>query len=242
LSSVLLLNLANYAGWISFASVASKAADFYHVSDSRVQLIVTVSYALGTPCCAAATYVFARGGLRPALLIGAALTLIGALLVCLSTLPGFREAVPQASWYWMALAGQAITGVASPFVASVPAKVSQHWFPENQRPAATAVLGMSDDHPFPLSYSKLNQNVSIIFRLKLSGLSNPVGLVIGQSLTPLLVRSAADIPLMNAVWLVPAAAGAALTFLGVTASSRRRRPAAVQPWRADKKSAHSPPH
>jgi len=60
LSSALLLNVANYSGWISFASVTSKAADYYRVSDSSIQLIVSVSYALGTPCCAAATLVFTK--------------------------------------------------------------------------------------------------------------------------------------------------------------------------------------
>ncbi len=40
LLSVLLLNLANYSGWISFAAVTSKAADFYQVKDYKVSLYV----------------------------------------------------------------------------------------------------------------------------------------------------------------------------------------------------------
>ncbi len=70
LLSVLLLNTANYSGWISFAAVTSKAAAFYRVSDSDIQLIVTVSYVLGIPACSAATYVFAKWGLRTSLLTG----------------------------------------------------------------------------------------------------------------------------------------------------------------------------
>ena len=37
LASILMLNLANYSGWISFAAVTSKAAQFYQVSDSQVR-------------------------------------------------------------------------------------------------------------------------------------------------------------------------------------------------------------
>ena len=92
--------------------------------------------------------------------------------------------------YWLAFSGQAITGLASPFIASVPAKVSQHWFSEGQRPFAIAVLG----------------------------LSNPVGLVVGQAVTPLMVPSAEDVPIMNMVWFVPALLGTFLTFATVTSS------------------------
>ncbi len=53
--------------------------------------------------------------------------------------------------YCLALFGQAITGLASPFIASVPTKVSQHWFDENQRPFVTAVLGKKNTLKPPFS-------------------------------------------------------------------------------------------
>jgi len=56
----MLLNVAIYSGWISFASVTSKTADYYRVSDCSIQLIVSISYTLGVPCCAAATLIFTR--------------------------------------------------------------------------------------------------------------------------------------------------------------------------------------
>jgi hypothetical protein len=39
---------------------------------------------------------------------------------------------PPNNWYWMTLIGQALTGVASPFLACIPTKVSQGWFNEKQ--------------------------------------------------------------------------------------------------------------
>lgn len=115
----------------------------------------------------------------------------------------------------MAFVGQAITGLASPLIASVPAKVSQHWFCEKQRPVATAILGnFSNTNPI-----RILATYSTVLRILVTtGLSNPLGLVVGQALTPLLVTSASAVPLMNVVWFVPALLGAALTFLSVTSS------------------------
>lgn len=69
-------------------------------------------------------------------------------------------------------------------------QVSQHWFNERQRPIATTILS----------------------------LSNPIGLVFGQAVTPFLVPTAADIPVMNIVLFVPALVGSIMTFLSVTRS------------------------
>ena len=122
LASVLLLNLANYSHWISYASVQSKAAAFYDVSTADIQTVLTVSYSLGVPCCCAATYVLAKKGLRTGILIGAGLTFTGGLLCCLATLPGLRTWIPTRGWYWMTLVGQALTGMGSPFITCVPTK------------------------------------------------------------------------------------------------------------------------
>jgi hypothetical protein len=53
-----------------------------------------------------------------------------------------------------------MSGVGSPFIACVPTKISQNWFKDDQRIIATTILG----------------------------LSNPVGLVFGQLLTPIFVQ------------------------------------------------------
>ena len=66
-------------------------------------------------------------------------------------------------------------------------QVSQNWFNERQRIIATTVLG----------------------------LSNPIGLVLGQGVTPILVSTPEDIPIMNIVWFMPALIGSILTFFSV---------------------------
>merc|ERR1719219_2070751 len=86
LATVVLLNLANYSHWVAFPSVAKNAAKHYDQSGKKMDLIPTVSYGLGIPCCLLATYVVERFGLRTGLHIGGLLTGIGGLMCCLSTL------------------------------------------------------------------------------------------------------------------------------------------------------------
>ena len=101
-----------------------------------------------------------------------------------------RDLFSPAVWFWTSVIGQAITGMGSPFIASVPTRISQNWFSEKQRPLATTILG----------------------------LSNPMGLVIGQGVTPIFVQSPEHIPLMNIVWFIPALLGGVMTLLSVTRS------------------------
>ena len=77
LVTVVLLNLANYSHWVSFPSVAKTAAKHYDQTGETMDLIPTVSYGLGVPCCLLATYIVERWGLRAGLHIGGILTGIG---------------------------------------------------------------------------------------------------------------------------------------------------------------------
>ena len=85
-----------------------------------------------------------------------------------------------------------MTGIACPFISCIPTKVSQLWFGEEQRTLATILVGMS----------------------------NPMGLVLGSAVTPLIVTAPDRVPIMNIVWFVPAAFGSLLTMWKVT----RNRP------------------
>ncbi len=77
LGTVVLLNLANYSHWVAFPSIAKNAAKHYDQPGEKMDLIPTVSYGLGVPCCLLATYVVERFGLRIGLHIGGVLTGIG---------------------------------------------------------------------------------------------------------------------------------------------------------------------
>ena len=79
----------------------------------------------------------------------------------------------------MAVIGQGATGLACPFISGVPTKISQHWFPDSQRTMATSLLGMS----------------------------YPLGIVLGQGVTPVIIQDPDQIPLMNIMFFIPAAIG-----------------------------------
>lgn len=81
LSTVVMLNLANYSHWVAFPSVAKTAAKHYDQDGETMDLIPTVSYGLGVPCCLLATYVVERWGLRAGLHIGGILTGIGKIFL-----------------------------------------------------------------------------------------------------------------------------------------------------------------
>ena len=105
-------------------------------------------------------------------------------MCCLSTLPYLSDGLSNDNKFYLALIGQALTGVACPFISCVPTKISQHWFSDEQRTLATILLGMS----------------------------NPIGIVLGQFFTPLFVREPSDVPMMNIIWFIPAGLGSILTI------------------------------
>ena len=163
----------------------------------QVDLIPMISYGLCVPFCLLAVYIVERRGLRFGLMIGSWLTAVGGGLCCLSTLPGLWSEDGSVTAWWstrtafiLTVLGQALTGMGCPFISCVPTKVSQNWFGEGERTMATLILGMS----------------------------NPLGLVLGQLVTPLIVTQPAHIPLLNLVWFLPALPGFLLTVIGVKTS------------------------
>ena len=57
----------------------------------------------------------------------------------------------------------------------------------------------------------------IIDLFLLLGMSNPIGIVMGQFCTPFIVKKPEDVPLMNIIWFIPAGLGALLTIWKVIA-------------------------
>ena len=156
-----------------------------------------LSYGLCVPFCLVAVYIVERWGLRTGLMIGSWLTAVGGGLCCLATLPGLWSEDGSVSSWWSArtafnltVLGQALTGMGCPFISCVPTKVSQNWFGEGERTMATLILGMS----------------------------NPLGLVLGQLVTPLVITRPAQLPLLNLIWFLPAIPGFLLTAIGVKTS------------------------
>ncbi|CAB4057693.1 MSFD7 [Lepeophtheirus salmonis] len=96
------------------------------------------------------------------------LVLVDYCVFC-SSLPYLSDIFTSDEKFYLALLGQILTGIACPFISCVPTKISQHWFGDNERTIATILLGMS----------------------------NPLGIVLGQGLTPQIAPSPEKIPRMN---------------------------------------------
>ena len=61
---VVLLTIANNALWISFATVNSKAAEYFDKTSSEIDLLSTISFVVGIPFCLLSTWIVDRLGLR----------------------------------------------------------------------------------------------------------------------------------------------------------------------------------
>ena len=156
--------------------------------------------------CLVSTFVVDALGFRLGMLLGTSLTFLGGLLRCLSTLPGLTDKMSlvriidkyfinfikyfQNVQFLVSVAGQALAGMGNPLAVSVPTKVSQNWFPESERLLATFILAMS----------------------------LPIGIILGQLGSPLLVQCADDVPLMNIIWLIPAAITMVFSVIFITSS------------------------
>ncbi|XP_063613538.1 solute carrier family 49 member A3-like [Penaeus indicus] len=90
----------------------------------------------------------------------------------------------------ISLTGQTIAGMAQSFLLFIPTKVSQLWFPEDARAIATTVLS----------------------------LSNPLGIVVAQVATPLIVAAEEDFPTLNYVFGALAALTEVVTIVCITSS------------------------
>ncbi|XP_004715183.1 solute carrier family 49 member A3 [Echinops telfairi] len=92
----------------------------------------------------------------------------------LRALPGARVSVPPPFFYLMA--GQSLCALAQTLVIFSPAKLAALWFPEHQRATANMIATMS----------------------------NPLGILLANVLSPALVKNEDDIPLMLGIYVIPA--------------------------------------
>lgn len=191
LMTVFCLNLANNALWISYSSVATISAEYYKKDVGAIDLLSSIGFFVGIPTCLASTWIVDKLGLKTAVYLGCILTFMGGLVRGISSFPMIGDSIDKETQYWLSFVGQALTGAGNPMAVSVPTKVSQHWFKESQRTFATVTLAMS----------------------------LPLGIVLGQGITPLFVKSLDDVPTMNWVWFIPAATTMILCMVTVKHSA-----------------------
>ncbi|KAG0716335.1 hypothetical protein GWK47_009945 [Chionoecetes opilio] len=80
--------------------------------------------------------------------------------------------LPKQAEFPVCLAGQVVAAMAQPFLLFIPTKVSQSWFPETSRALSTTIMSMS----------------------------NPLGILVTQVVSPLLVTEMKQIPILNYVF------------------------------------------
>ncbi|GMT33021.1 hypothetical protein PFISCL1PPCAC_24318, partial [Pristionchus fissidentatus] len=85
------------------------------------------------------------------------------------------------------ITGQAIAAIAYPFIMYLPSKVANSWFPHNQRAIAVTVGAMS----------------------------NPLGVLMANTIVPYLVTSPDHVPYANILVFVPCCIGLILVLVGV---------------------------
>uniref|UniRef100_A0A8C6RLF2 Solute carrier family 49 member 3 n=3 Tax=Nannospalax galili TaxID=1026970 RepID=A0A8C6RLF2_NANGA len=106
-------------------------------------------------------------------------TILGAWLnfagSMLRALPCITVRIPNPFAFLMS--GQTLCAVAQTLVVSSPAKLAALWFPEHQRATANMI----------------------------STMSNPLGILVANVLSPALVKKAEDIPMMLGIYIAPAA-------------------------------------
>ncbi|XP_032062341.1 solute carrier family 49 member A3 isoform X1 [Aythya fuligula] len=89
--------------------------------------------------------------------------------------------------YWYLFAGQCLCALAQPLVIFSPTKLAALWFPDHQRATANMI----------------------------SSMSNPLGILIANVLSPILVPEGKHIPLMLGVYAIPAVTACALAAVGI---------------------------
>ncbi|XP_035665722.1 solute carrier family 49 member A3-like [Branchiostoma floridae] len=98
--------------------------------------------------------------------------------------------IPEPARFPVVITGQTLTALAQPFILEAPAKLAQLWFAENQRATANMIGSMS----------------------------NPIGLLLANVISPAIVKSKADFLNVLGVYCAPAGVGVLLATFGICSS------------------------
>ncbi|KAJ5899158.1 hypothetical protein N7495_003902 [Penicillium taxi] len=133
LAQLVLLNIV----WLTFSSISSTAADYFHVSESAINWMSTgylFAFCVASPFV---IWVLNKGGPKPAIITTASLLIIGNWL---------RYAGTRANGgiFGLAMVGQIIIGLAQPFCLCAPTRYSDLWFSDQGRTSATAVSSLAN--------------------------------------------------------------------------------------------------
>jgi fucose permease len=100
--------------------IAAKLADVYELSDTYVNIPVTISFLVYSITNFPANHIMDTKGLRFSFLIGSGLYMAGA---------GCYTLINKA--YFFAVVGAVLVALGQPFIINCPAKVATYWFFDN---------------------------------------------------------------------------------------------------------------
>jgi VIT1/CCC1 family predicted Fe2+/Mn2+ transporter len=132
--------------WLTYAPVASKAADFYNVSESAINWISTAFFLAFVAIFPLTIYVLHRS-VKLAFVISSLLILIGNWV----RYAGSNNR--SGGNFAYAMAGEILIGFAQPFILAAPTRYSDLWFTARGRVAATAITSLAN--PFGAALGQL---------------------------------------------------------------------------------------
>lgn len=144
LAQLALLNIAISWDWITFAPVSDSAATYFSTSETNINWASTgflFAFVVATP---ATSWTLHRHGPKMAILICAALTLIG---------NGIKYGGTASKHFSVMMVGQMLIGLAQPFALSSATSYSNLWFTPSGRTTATALISLAN--PFGAALGQL---------------------------------------------------------------------------------------
>ncbi|KAJ3010510.1 UNVERIFIED_CONTAM: Major facilitator super domain-containing protein 7 [Siphonaria sp. JEL0065] len=137
LLAVFLGNINNAIVWSTYAAVTPSAALHYGVSSERINQLVLFFDVCFFPFAFVAPYVLDVYGLRPSVLIGTWVTVLGTGVRWLSGFASEGYTIP------LLFTGQLLAALVNPFTLDAPTKVAALWFGENERLQANTVMSLA---------------------------------------------------------------------------------------------------
>ncbi|KAJ8015536.1 hypothetical protein DPEC_G00027150 [Dallia pectoralis] len=135
-----LLNCSNCMLWLTFAPAADLSAQYLEVTMDQVNWLSLVYMVVAIPLSFGTTWMLDTLGIRIALLLGAWLNMLGAVLRWVATLSG----IPSVAIFPVVMGGQTLCALAQPLIIFTPTKLAAVWFPEHQRASANMIASMAN--------------------------------------------------------------------------------------------------